>query len=292
MPELPEVECLARAVHNELAGRQLSGVRFLRRDLRDPIPCAQLSAMLNGTTVQRVWRRGKYLLVDTQCGTVILHLGMSGQLLWLDSPDPIKPHTHVIFSVTWQDDPSGFGSGKTPENGKSWLHFIDPRRFGRLGGVSVGEDPLLHPWLSHLGSEPLAMTSSDLADHLSNAGRGRKVSIKPFIMNHEIQVGVGNIYASEALFRAGIRPGRAAGRLTKNEWLRLADAIQTVLKESIDVGGTSFRDYLHSNGEEGLYALRLNVYERAGQPCQRCRRPIREIRQGNRASYFCPTCQK
>lgn len=278
MPELPEVECLARAVQADLVGHRFSGVRFLRPDLRDPIPCQELRQMLSGALVQRVWRRGKYLIMDTEAGSVILHLGMSGQLLWQDSSEPVKSHTHVIFAVDLSDRPA-------------WLHFIDPRRFGRLGVIAAGEDPERHLWLRHLGPEPLQLERSQLGDHLWRASRKRKTSVKPFIMNHEIIVGVGNIYASEALFRAGIRPGRAAGRLTRKEWNMLAEAIQYVLLASIEVGGTSFRDYLHSNGDEGLYALKLNVYERAGMPCQSCQTAIKEIRQGNRASYFCSTCQ-
>lgn len=279
MPELPEVECLARAVREETNGCRFTGVNFLRPDLREPMPFDAIRSALVGATLRSVRRRSKYLLIETDRGTAILHLGMSGQLLSMDSPDPVKPHTHVIFELR------GGGNPK-------YLHFVDPRRFGRLTAVPAGTDLSAHPWLSELGPEPLEITADALADHLWRKSRGRKAAVKPFIMDGAVVVGVGNIYASESLYLAGIRPGRAAGRVTRQEYRILANAIQTVLGAAIEAGGTSFRDYLHSDGSEGSYALQLNVYGRSGEACRKCLSPVRETRHLNRATYFCGTCQK
>lgn len=279
MPELPEVECLARALREETQGFRFTGVNFLRPDLREPMPFDAIRSALVGATLRSVWRRSKYLLIETDRGTAILHLGMSGQLLSMDSPDPVKPHTHVIFELR--------GGGKP-----KYLHFVDPRRFGRLTAVPAGTDLSAHPWLSELGPEPLEITADALADHLWRKSRGRKAAVKPFIMDGAVVVGVGNIYASESLYLAGIRPGRAAGRVTRHDYRILARAIQTVLGAAIEAGGTSFRDYLHSDGSEGSYALQLNVYGRSGEACRKCLSPVRETRHLNRATYFCGTCQK
>lgn len=279
MPELPEVECLARAVREETHGCRFTGVNFLRPDLREPMPIDAIRSALVGANLRSVRRRSKYLLIETDRGTAILHLGMSGQLLSMDSPDPVKPHTHVIFELR--------GGGKP-----KYLHFVDPRRFGRLTAVPAGTDLSAHPWLSELGPEPLEITADALAEHLWRKSRGRKAAVKPFIMDGAVVVGVGNIYASESLYLAGIRPGRAAGRVTRQEYRILANAIQTVLGAAIEAGGTSFRDYLHSDGSEGSYALQLNVYGRSGEACRKCLSPVRETRHLNRATYFCGTCQK
>jgi len=279
MPELPEVECLARAVREETQGCGFTGVNFLRPDLREPMPFDAIRSALVGANLRSVRRRSKYLLIETDRGTAILHLGMSGQLLSMDSPDPVKPHTHVIFELR--------GGGKP-----KYLHFVDPRRFGRLTAVPAGTDLSAHPWLSELGPEPLETTADALAEHLWRKSRGRKAAVKPFIMDGAVVVGVGNIYASESLYLAGIRPGRAAGRVTRHDYRILAQAIQTVLGAAIEAGGTSFRDYLHSDGSEGSYALQLNVYGRSGEACRKCLSPVRETRHLNRATYFCGTCQK
>lgn len=279
MPELPEVECLARAVREETRGCRFTGVNFLRPDLREPMPFDAIRSALVGATLRSVRRRSKYLLIETDRGTAILHLGMSGQLLSMDSPDPVKTHTHVIFELR--------GGGKP-----TYLHFVDPRRFGRLTAVPAGTDLSAHPWLSELGPEPLEITADALAEHLWRKSRSRKAAVKPFIMDGAVVVGAGNIYASESLYLAGIRPGRAAGRVTHQEYRILAKAIQTVLGAAIEAGGTSFRDYLHSDGSEGSYALQLNVYGRSGEACRKCLSPVRETRHLNRATYFCSTCQK
>jgi formamidopyrimidine-DNA glycosylase len=301
MPELPEVECLARAVREETHGCRFTGVNFLRPDLREPMPIDAIRSALVGANLRSVRRRSKYLLIETDRGTAILHLGMSGQLLSMDSSDPVKPHTHVIFELRRKDSSAApQNDGLTQSDGLAqsdggnpkYLHFVDPRRFGRLTAVPAGTDLSVHPWLSELGPEPLEITADALADHLWRKSRGRKAAVKPFIMDGAVVVGVGNIYASESLYLAGIRPGRAAGRVTRQEYRILANAIQTVLGAAIEAGGTSFRDYLHSDGSEGSYALQLNVYGRSGEACRKCLSPVRETRHLNRATYFCGTCQK
>lgn len=282
MPELPEVECLARAVRDETRGCSFRAVRFFRPDLREPMPFDAIREALVGERAVEVRRRSKYLLIETGRGTAILHLGMSGQLLALPSPEPVKPHTHVIFEMVQ----------KGKKAASSYLHFVDPRRFGRLTAVPAGTDLAQHPWFSALGPEPLDCGAVELAAGFYASSRKRKTAIKPFIMDNSVVVGVGNIYASEALFLAGIRPGRAAGRVTRAEFDRLALAIQNVLSAAISAGGTSFSDYLHPDGSEGSYALQLNVYGRSGEVCEKCSTTIREIRQGGRSSCFCPACQK
>ena len=318
MPELPEVECLTRAVREETRDYEFADVRFLRQDLREPMPLAAIRDALVGEVAGNVRRRSKYLLVETARGTAILHLGMSGQLLAMDGPDPVKPHTHVIFELRRKDSspfPRASRSGKAqnddlprrhpeierrhpepeakgPLPTRKFLHFVDPRRFGRLTAVASGADIGAHPWLRDLGPEPLEIPAAELAEHLFRLSRSRKTAVKPFIMDGGIVVGVGNIYASESLFLAGIRPGRAAGRVTRAEYGVLASSIQKVLNAAINSGGTTFRDYLHADGSEGSYALMLNVYGRSGEPCRKCGTPIREMRHANRSTYFCGTCQK
>ncbi len=282
MPELPEVECLARAVLEETKGCSFRDVRFFRPDLRDPMPFDAIRDALVGERPIHVRRRSKYLLIETSRGTAILHLGMSGQLLTLSSAEPVKPHTHVIFEFTREYEKAASG----------YLHFVDPRRFGRLTAVEAGTDLAQHPWFSSLGPEPLECTAEELAEKLYTSSRKRKTGIKPFIMDNSVVVGVGNIYASEALFHSGIRPGRTARRVTRAEFSRLASAIQNILSAAISAGGTTFSDYLHPDGSEGLYALQLNVYGRNSELCLKCNGPIREIRQAGRSSCFCPTCQK
>lgn len=281
MPELPEVECLARAVREETRDSFFRGVRFLRPDLREPMPVEAIRDALVGEAPSAIKRRSKYLLIETRRGTAILHLGMSGQLLAFPQAEPVKPHTHVIFEL----------SGTAAASSSRYLHFVDPRRFGRLTAVDAATDLARHPWLKDLGPEPLEMPAVELAEHLWRLSRKRKTAIKPFLMDGSVVVGVGNIYASESLFLAGIRPGRASQRISRGEAARLAVAIQKILSAAIAAGGTSFSDYLHPDGSEGSYALLLNVYGRKGEACRKCHSEIREGRHSNRSTFFCPACQ-
>ena len=270
MPELPEVETTRRGIAPLLVGKTVQRVVVRERRLRWPVSPA-LSRGLADATVRGVRRRGKYLLIDTARGTAIVHLGMSGSLRIVDADQPPFAHDHLDLVLA---------------GGKA-IRFTDPRRFGSWSWTT--RDPAEHPLLAHLGPEPL----DDAFDgaHLHARSRGRKSAVKNFIMDGRIVVGVGNIYASEALWAARIHPRRAAGRIARSRYDALADAIKTVLARAIEQGGTTLRDYAQSDGNPGYFAVKLNVYERAGKPCKRCGTPIRSEVIGQRSSYFCPTCQ-
>jgi len=271
MPELPEVETTCRGIAPSLVGRCVTRVVVRDRRLRWPVPRG-LETKLAGCRITAVRRRAKYLLIDTDAGTLVAHLGMSGSLRVLGPGAPLVAHDHVDIVLD---------SGRC-------LRFNDPRRFGCL--LWVEGDPGQHALLSRLGPEPLEPGFD--GDYLWRRARGRRVAIKPFIMNAQVVVGVGNIYASEALFRAGIRPSTAACRVSRERMQALARAISGVLGEAIEVGGTTLRDYVNADGLPGYFRQRLFVYERAGEPCRRCRAPIRQVVQGQRSTYFCPRCQK
>ncbi len=271
MPELPEVETTRRGISAALVGHTIT--RFLLREPRLRWRVASgLDRVLVGRRVRAVNRRAKYLLLELEGGTLIAHLGMSGSLRILPVAAPLLAHDHYDLVL---------------ETGHC-LRFNDPRRFGSLhwhtGAVSE------HPLLANLGLEPL---EADLdADYLVAKARGRRAAVKIFLMDQRVVVGVGNIYASEALFRAGIRPRRAAGRIRRQEWERLVVAIRAVLGEAIHQGGTTLRDYVNADGTPGYFRQQLSVYERNGEACRRCATPIRHLVQGQRSTYFCPTCQK
>jgi len=271
MPELPEVETTRRGLAPALEGRVLTRVVVRERRLRWRLP-AGFEAALAGCRVREVRRRAKYLLIATDRGTLIVHLGMSGSLRIVDPALAPQPHDHVDLLL---------------DSGRA-VRFNDPRRFGCL--IFVAGDPLAHPLLRTLGPEPLS--SEFDADYLYRRTRRRRVAIKQLVMNAAIVVGVGNIYASEALFRAGLRPQRAAGRLTRAEVVRLVAAIRRVLGAAIKVGGTTLRDYVNADGLPGYFRQKLFVYERAGEPCRVCQTPIRQRVQGQRSTYWCPTCQR
>ena len=241
------------------------------RRLRWPID-AKIESAIRGRRVRRVDRRAKYLLIGSDAGTLIVHLGMSGSLRIVSPDVPPRPHDHWDLVID---------SGKV-------LRFHDPRRFGSLHWTPG--DPLEHPLLAKLGPEPLAGDFD--GEYLYRATRKRTVAIKQLIMNSHIVVGVGNIYANEALFRAGIAPRRAAGRLTRAEAQALVHAIKSVLKEAIQIGGTTLRDYVSATGTPGYFKQKLFVYERAKQPCRVCKTPIKQVAQGQRSSYWCATCQR
>ncbi len=270
MPELPEVETTLRGVTPFLRGRRIRSVEVREPRLRWRVP-SSLARKTAGQSIKRTRRRGKYLLIDLERGSLILHLGMSGSLRVLDAGTPALTHDHVDIVLD-----SGFA-----------LRFNDPRRFGCL--LFVPDDPLTHPLLRRLAPEPLDDAFD--GEYLERATRGRKVAIKQLVMNGQAVVGVGNIYASEALFRARIHPLRPAGRVKRRELDALVRAIKRVLELAIRVGGTSLRDYVGADGSPGYFRQKLYVYERAGKPCRRCGTPIRQITQGARSTYFCPKCQ-
>ena len=254
-----------------MRGRQVAALVLREPRLRwrvDP----RLPATIAGQRVRDVRRRAKYLIIDLDAGSLILHLGMSGSLRVLDSATPLEPHDHYDLLL---------------ESGRC-LRFNDPRRFGSLHW-SEG-DPADHPLLAALGPEPL--TSAFNADYLARRARGRRVAIKQFLMDQRVVVGVGNIYASEALYRAGVHPRRAAGRVSGARLAALVEAIRAVLGAAIRAGGTTLRDYVGADGTPGYFRQRLYVYERAGRPCRRCRTPVRHLVQGQRSTYYCPRCQR
>jgi formamidopyrimidine-DNA glycosylase len=239
--------------------------------LRWPVD-PKIALAVEGSAVRRAGRRAKYLLIETEAGTLILHLGMSGSLRVLPATTPRIVHDHVDIELD---------SGNT-------LRFNDPRRFGSL--LFTAGDPALHPLLRSLAPEPLEDDFN--GDYLYRVTRRRSVAIKLLIMNARLVVGVGNIYASEALFRARIRPRRGAKSLSRAECGRLVRAIKTTLALAVKVGGTTLRDYVGADGNPGYFRQRLYVYERAGKPCRVCRRPIRQFSQGQRSTYWCAHCQR
>jgi len=254
-----------------MRGRQVAALVLREPRLRwrvDP----RLPATIAGQRVRDVRRRAKYLIIDLDAGSLILHLGMSGSLRVLDPATPLEPHDHYDLLL---------------ESGRC-LRFNDPRRFGSLHW-SEG-DAADHPLLAALGPEPL--TSAFNADYLARRARGRRVAIKQFLMDQRVVDGVGNIYASEALYRAGVHPRRAAGRVSGARLAALVEAIRAVLGAAIRAGGTTLRDYVGADGTPGYFRQRLYVYERAGRPCRRCRTPVRHLVQGQRSTYYCPRCQR
>lgn len=271
MPELPEVETTRRGIEPWLVGHRIEEVVVRDRRLRWLVS-RELRGRLRGSTVRAVGRRAKYLLIATDTGTAILHLGMSGSLRVMDSSAPPLAHDHVDIVLD---------SGRC-------LRFNDPRRFGCL--LFTAGDPLRHRLLAGLAVEPLSRDFQGAA--LWRRARRRRVSIKAFIMDSRSVVGVGNIYASEALFRAGIRPGLAAGKVSRARMAVLVTRIREVLTEAIGVGGTTLRDYVDPSGMPGYFRQKLFVYERAGKPCRICRTTIRQFVQGQRSTYWCPRCQR
>jgi len=271
MPELPEVETTRRGIEPHLVGRGVAEVWVRDARLRWPVPDA-LADELAGRRIDQVQRRAKYLLLRAGDGTAIVHLGMSGSLRILDADEPPGQHDHVDLVL---------------DDGRC-LRFRDPRRFGSMHWTR--RDPLEHKLLRELGPEPLGALFNGGWLH-ARAGR-RKVAVKQFLMNSHTVVGVGNIYASEALHRAGIDPRRAAGRISAVRYERLAAAVKETLTEAIAAGGTTLRDFLGSDGNPGYFRQELLVYDRAGAPCETCGRAIERIVQGARASYFCPSCQR
>ena len=271
MPELPEVETTRRGVDPHVVGRKIVALSVheprLRWRVADSMP-----AEVAGQRVKQTGRRAKYLLLELESGTLILHLGMSGSLRVLPADTPRLTHDHFDLLLD---------SGLT-------LRFNDPRRFGSLHYTTGNPDE--HALLKRLAPEPL--NDAFNTEYLWRITRKRKVSIKQLLMNSSLVVGVGNIYASEALFRARIRPKRQAKSLTRAEVSKLTRAVRDVLKMAIKVGGTTLRDYVGADGEPGYFRQKLYVYERGGEPCRVCGTPVRQITQGQRSTYYCPTCQK
>ncbi len=272
MPELPEVETTRRGIAPHVEGHRVAAITVRHPRLRWPVPTAALRRSLVGQRIERVERRAKYLLLRSANGTAILHLGMSGSLRLIEHGRPANKHDHVDLCL---------------DNGYC-LRLTDPRRFGAL--LWTRDDPLQHELLRHLGPEPLGEAFT--GQYLFTRSRGKRVAVKSFLMNSHIVSGVGNIYANEALFLAGIHPGRPAGHISLPRHERLAGCVQQVLRESIAQGGTTLRDFVNGDGQPGYFSLYLRVYGRGGEACPGCGHTLREIRQGQRATVYCPHCQR
>ena len=270
MPELPEVETTRRGIAPYLEGQRVSRVIVRDRRLRWPIP-EDLDVRLSGQRFVSVERRAKYLLLNAEVGTLISHLGMSGNLRLVEVGLPAAKHEHMDIEL---------------ESGLA-LRYTDPRRFGAM---LWSHAPLEHELLVKLGPEPL--TDLFEGERLFQMSRGRAMAVKPFSMDNAVVVGVGNIYATEALFAAGIDPRREAGSISKARYLRLTLEIKRILAAAIERGGTTLRDFIGGDGQPGYFQQELFVYGRAGEPCKVCASTLREVKLGQRASVFCPRCQK
>lgn len=270
MPELPEVETTRRGLGPLVEGRRIASVTIRQRQLRWPVP-GQVDSIA-GQTITALERRAKWLIWRLESGSLLWHLGMSGSFRgWEDPPAP-GAHDHVDLQI----------------KGGHLIRFTDPRRFGAL--LWGGEDPLEHPRLATLGPEPLGDEFD--GERLWRLSRGRKASVKLFIMDAKTVVGVGNIYASEALYAAGIHPRRPAGRISLARYQLLAGTIRRTLADAIRLGGTSLRDFTVGDGTPGYFGQSLNVYGREGEPCRGCGEPVRREVIGQRSTFFCPRCQR
>lgn len=271
MPELPEVETTRKGIAPYVVGEVVKKIIIRERQLRWPIP-TNIKRSLEGQLIRKLRRRAKYLLFYTDNGCMILHLGMSGSLRVIDKSQKAEKHDHVDIEF---------------ESGRS-LRFHDPRKFGSI--LWTRNDPMEHKLIAHLGPEPL---SDDFnTDYLFARSRKRSQAIKMFIMDSQAVVGVGNIYASESLFLAGINPNKKAGTISKARYEKLVIAIKDVLNRAIKKGGTTLRDFINGEGKPGYFRNELQVYDRAKQACNKCSHPIKMIRLGQRSTFYCTKCQR
>lgn len=274
MPELPEVEVLRRSLERRLLGKLIERTAVYDSRLREPVRPRQLAARLSGKRIRRLRRRAKYLLIDADGGsTLVIHLGMSGRFTLVAAQEPREPHEHVAFFL---------------DTGKR-LRLRDPRRFGLVFAAS-SEGLEKDPHFASLGIEPLGPELSGAV--LASRAKGRKAPVKTFLMDSRAVVGLGNIYATESLFRAGIHPRRSVARISRQSWVQLARAIREVLSQAIEEGGTTLNDFTDGAGNSGYFQVSLAVYGREAEPCPHCGRPVRRIVQSGRASFYCPSCQR
>src|SRR5512145_937894 len=271
MPELPEVETTRRGVEPWLLNQRIREAVLRHRGMRWPVR-ADLSRLLAGQRIRRVDRRSKYLLLDCEAGWLILHLGMSGSLRIVPAQQAPGKHDHFDLVL---------------DSGQA-LRLTDPRRFGAV--LWQAGEPGRHRLLRGLGPEPFDPAFD--ADWLYRRTRGRTAAIKNVLMDSRMVCGVGNIYANEALFRAAIRPARAAGRISRERCARLVEAVRATLRDAIEAGGSSLRDFVHADGSPGYFQQQYFVYRREGEPCRRCATPIQALRIGQRSAFFCPRCQR
>jgi len=271
MPELPEVETVCRGIAPHVDGQEIQKLIVRNSRLRWPVK-RSIAKQLAGLTIENVTRRGKYLLLNTSCGSIVIHLGMSGKISIVPMDTPIRKHDHIDLIFTT----------------KICLRFNDPRRFGAF--LWIEADPLQHPLLSNLGPEPLSASFS--GKYLFEQAKTCKRAIKSFIMDGKIVVGVGNIYATESLFAAGIHPNRSCNRVTLAECNELVKEIKRILRKAIKVGGTTLKDFLSSEGKPGYFSQKLKVYGRAGEPCLQCKSALVSMQVGQRTTVLCEQCQR
>lgn len=277
MPELPEVEVTRLGIQPHIEGRRVSAVKIIDGRLRWPVP-NNLVKSLPGQKILEIQRRGKYLLLELEQGHLLIHLGMTGTLRVLPSNEALKTHDRV-----------------TIEFGNLSLRLHDPRKFGAVLWHPKSKGPIeKNTLLKKLGVEPFSPEfAGELgADVLYQHSRKRSVAVKQFLLAGQAVVGVGNIYCSESLFEAGIHPAKAAGKLTRPQCIRLANAVRSILQKAIAAGGSSLKDFVNSQGDPGHFMMQTKVYDRKDQPCKVCKTPIKQIVQGQRSTYFCPQCQK
>lgn len=274
MPELPEVEVLRRSLEPHLLGDRIERVEVRNRALREPVKPAELARRTAGREVLALRRRSKYLLVDLAGGeTLAVHLGMSGRLTLVPAGTPLEPHEHVAFHLR---------SGRR-------LRLRDPRRFGLVFArptAGLAADP----HFALLGAEPLEPGFD--GGFLARAAAGRRGPVKMFLMDAHVVVGIGNIYASETLFRAGVHPSRSVGRISGGSWDRIAESAVAVLRQAIEQGGTTLNDFADGEGNSGYFQVSLHAYGREGEPCLACGRSVRRIVQAGRSTFYCPRCQR
>ncbi len=277
MPELPEVEVTRLGIQPHIEGRRVSAVKIIDGRLRWPVASALVKS-LPGQKILEIQRRGKYLLLELEQGHLLIHLGMTGTLRVLPSNEALKTHDRV-----------------TIEFGKLSLRLHDPRKFGAVLWHPKSKGPIeKNTLLQKLGVEPFSPEfAGELgADVLYQHSRKRSVSVKQFLLAGQAVVGVGNIYCSESLFEAGIHPAKSAGKLTRPQCIRLANAVRSIMQKAIAAGGSSLKDFVNSQGDPGHFMMQTKVYDRKDQPCKVCKTPIKQIVQGQRSTYFCPQCQK
>ena len=270
MPELPEVETTKAGIGPHVVGREVKSLSVYQGSLRWPVPSDMCDHFV-GQTIQSLLRRGKYLILSTESGSALIHLGISGSLRICTQSESLRKHDH--WDMVLDSD--------------RILRYHDPRRFGAF--LWAGADPWQHSLLVNLGPEP---TEDDFtAEYIYRLSRGRKQVVKSFLMSSQTVVGVGNIYASESLFRAGIHPNRPAGKISQKRYQSLVVAVKQVLNEAIESGGSTLRDYVNGAGSPGYFQQKLLVYGRAGKSCKSCSADIRQLRIGQRSSFYCPSCQ-
>lgn len=274
MPELPEVEVIRMGLEPHLVGRRLESFYSSGKTLRTPVPVKELTTLC-GRKITAVRRRAKYLLLDLDSDELLIfHLGMTGNLGLFPQGTPRRLHDHLEFLL---DD-------------NTLLRYHDPRRFGRVALLAAGDEPARQVFFRTCGPEPLEKDFT--AQWLKEKAKGRKISIKPFIMTSGVVVGIGNIYANESLFAAGIRPQRSVAKITMKEWQTLVECIRKTLRFAIECGGSTISDFRSADQQSGYFQMNFQVYGKAGEPCSRCGRNIEKEVLGGRSSYFCRSCQK